>query len=176
MKVYAGILVRALMIAAAASAVGLGYNFVSGRSLPLVYTPPKLAVLSGVRVPLVDEREAHRFLSDEGTVFVDTRLEKDYSKSRIKGAVFLQPDDKEDRFPVVQPLLPEDARLVLYCYGPECPMAEEIALFLAQLGYKNMMIMIAGFRAWEKAGYPIEKSTAEGRSDEGPHGSRNTGD
>jgi rhodanese-related sulfurtransferase len=164
-----GILLRAILIAIGASAVGLGVNAVSGRMLPWVYVPPKHVVLSGVMVPLINEKEARRFLVDTGTVFVDTRLEKDYAKSHIRGAVFLQPADKEERFPAVQPFLPEYARLVLYCYGPECPMAEEVALFLAQLGYKDMMIMTAGFRNWDKAGYPIENGSRSGRtSDEEP--------
>jgi rhodanese-related sulfurtransferase len=37
--------------------------------------------------------------------------------------------------------MPEDSRLILYCYGPQCDMAEEVAKFLVQLGYKKMMIM-----------------------------------
>jgi rhodanese-related sulfurtransferase len=36
-------------------------------------------------------------------------------------------------------------------------MAEEVARFLAQLGYRKMTIMSAGYRAWEEAGYPVEK-------------------
>lgn len=149
------------MIAVAASVLGLAYNLAVSRALPLVYVPPSQVELSGVMAPLIDEREAKRFINDPDTIYIDTRLEKDYVKSRIKGAVFLQPEGKEERFPQVQPLIPEDARLVLYCYGPECSMAEEVGLFLAQLGYGKMMIMTAGFRAWEKAGYPVEKTSVD---------------
>ncbi len=147
---------KALLIVAVASAIGLAKNHLAQQPLPIVYTPPGHVVLSGVMVPLIDEREARRYLGDPTTVFVDARLEKDYSASHVKGAVFLEPGSKEDRYPLVQPLLPQDARLILYCYGPQCPMAEEVAAFLAQLGYKNMMIMSAGFKAWRQQGYPIE--------------------
>lgn len=149
------------MIAVVASVLGLAYNLAVSRALPLVYVPPVRVELSGVMAPLIDEREARRFINDPETVYIDTRLEKDFAKSRIRGAVFLQPEGKEERFPEVQPLIPEDARLILYCYGPECPMAEEVGLFLAQLGYRRMMIMNAGFRAWEKAGYPVDKASVD---------------
>jgi rhodanese-related sulfurtransferase len=176
MKLCVSTLVRALLIVIAASAVGMGLNTVSGRALPWIYVPPKQVMLSGVTVPLINEKEARRFLVDTDTVFVDTRLEKDFAKSHIKGAVFLQPSDKEERFPEVQPLLPEYARLVLYCYGPECPMAEEVASFLAQLGYNNMMIMTAGFRGWEKAGYPIALGPRSGQGTDQKAGSKSPGD
>uniref|UniRef100_A0A7C4AQK5 Rhodanese-like domain-containing protein n=1 Tax=Desulfomonile tiedjei TaxID=2358 RepID=A0A7C4AQK5_9BACT len=157
MRNVLSVCLKALLIAVAASAIGLAKNHLSHQPLPIVYTPPGHVVLSGVVVPFINEREARRYLGDPGTIFVDARLEKDYSASHVKGAVFLEPGSKEDRFPLVQPLLPEDARLILYCYGPECPMAEEVAAFLAQLGYKHMMIMTAGFKAWQKQGYPVEK-------------------
>lgn len=172
MKLCLGTALRSLLIVVVASAVGLGLNTVPGRALPWIYVPPKQVTLSGVNVPLIDEKEARRFLVDADTVFVDTRLEKDYAKSHIKDAVFLQPSDKEERFPGVQPFLPEHARLVLYCYGPECPMAEEVGSFLAQLGYKNMMIMTAGFKAWEKAGYPIALGPRSGEESSRNDGSK----
>ncbi len=157
MRNFISLSLKALIIAIVASAIGIASNRMSQKPLPLVYTPPGHVVLSGVVVPFIDEREARRYLGSANTVFIDARLEKDYARSHIKGAVFLEPGNKEDRFPLVEPLLPQDARLILYCYGPECPMAEEVADFLSQLGYKNMMIMVTGFKAWEAQGYPVDK-------------------
>ncbi len=144
------------LILVCASLVGLGVNLISSISLPWEYVPTKEIEVHGVKVPLIDEQAAFKLFGSEGTVFVDTRKKKDYSERHVKGAVFLPPEDKEELFPTVQPFLPEDARVILYCYGPECDMAEQVANFLAQLGYTNMMIMSAGFRPWEKAGHPVE--------------------
>ena len=156
MKEYTLILFRAVIILGCASLVGLGVNLIRPKPLPWTYVPPKELDVQGVKIPLIDDKAAHRFFGAEGTVFLDTRKKEDYSESHVQGAIFLGPDEKEELFPSVQPLLPEDARIILYCYGPECDMAEQVADFLAQLGYRNMMIMTSGFRAWEKAGYPIE--------------------
>ncbi|MBI4966303.1 MAG: rhodanese-like domain-containing protein [Desulfomonile tiedjei] len=159
MKKSLGIFFRALLIAVAASLIGLGLNHVSSKPVPWIYAPPNEIEISGLKVPLIDEKEARKLMDKEGTIFVDTRHKDDYDKKRVKGAIFLPQDDKEERFVLVQPLLPEDARLIFYCYGPQCDMAEEVARFLSQLGYKQMMIMTAGFRAWDQAGYPIEGET-----------------
>jgi thiosulfate sulfurtransferase len=156
MKKSLGILLKALGIALVFSFVGLGLNSVSSKGIPLIYIPPEKLVLAGTDVPLINENEARKFLDQPGTTFVDTRKEEDYTEKHVKGAVFLSPDNIEERYPEMQPLLPEENRLILYCYGPECEMAEHVALFLAQLGYKNMMIMTVGFRGWEKAGLPVE--------------------
>jgi len=159
MKQLVGIFIRALGILVVFSLVGLGVNSVSSKGIPLVYVPPVKLVLAGVDVPLINETEAGGFLDNPDTTFVDTRKEEDYRERHVRGAVFLSPDNVEEKFPEVQVLIPEENRLILYCYGPECDMAERVALFLAQLGYKKMMIMTVGFRGWEKAGLPVEISS-----------------
>jgi rhodanese-related sulfurtransferase len=150
--------VRALVILVASSSIGIALNAASSRPLPWIHAVAKELDLQGVKVPLIDEKQARQFFGNAETVFVDTRKEDDYAKGHVKGAVLFPSHEKEERFAVVQPLLPEEARLILYCYGPQCEMAEELAHFLAQLGYKNVMIMSPGYSAWEKAGYPTGKS------------------
>lgn len=154
-------IVRALVVALVFSSIGVMVNAVAQKKLSWIYVPPKEIVVASVKVPLIDEREARRFLHVAETVFVDTREEKDYCKDHVKGSVFMSPDGMEERFLSVQYLLPDEGRLILYCYRPGCHMAEEVAEFLAQRGYQHMMIMSAGFAAWEKAGYPVERSGGE---------------
>ncbi|MEW6349572.1 MAG: rhodanese-like domain-containing protein [Thermodesulfobacteriota bacterium] len=161
MKGFLGIVIRAVLVALGAAAMGLGVNLISSRSIPYVYVPPTVLEFMGVKVPLIDEKQAYKWLDDQQTVFVDTREDREFAEGRVKGAVKLPAEQKEELFPAVEPLLPEQSRLILYCHGPDCKMAEKVAEFLAQLGYKNMMIMEAGFPAWEKAGYPVE-------NDDGP--------
>jgi rhodanese-related sulfurtransferase len=156
MKPLLAAILRALLIMILWAAIGLGVNAVRPTSLPWIYVPPEELLVEGVKVRLVDEKEAVRFLDDPETVFVDSRKEEDYRERHVKSAVFLPEEDVEERFITVQGLMPEESRIILYCYGPECDMAEKVAGFLAQNGYKNMMIMTAGFRAWERAGYPVE--------------------
>ncbi len=153
---FLSIVFRALLIVIFWAAFGFGVNAVRTTGLPWVYVPPEELLIGGVKVPLLDEKAAARFLNDPQAVFIDSRHEEDYRELHIKSALFLPDEGTEEHFLLVQGLMPEDSRVILYCYGPECDMAEKVAGFLAQNGYKNMMIMSAGFSAWEKAGYPVE--------------------
>lgn len=156
MKAFAGVVVRALSIAIVFASIGLVANRAADDRVPWVYSPPREVVLAGVTVQLIDEREAAKFLDDQGTVFVDSRGCPDYTKSHVKGAVCLPPDDVEQRFSAVEPLIPWESRVILYCYGPECDMAEKVGEFLARMGYRNLLIMSSGFPAWLKAKYPVD--------------------
>jgi len=156
MKKVGMIICRAFLILIFWAAIGLAVNSVRNTGLPWIYVPPEELSIADVKVRLVDEKEAARFLNDPDTIFVDTRNEADYRKRHLKSALFLPEENVEERFLTVQALMPEDSRYILYCYGPDCDMAEKVAEFLVKNGYKNMMIMAAGFSAWEKAGYPVE--------------------
>jgi rhodanese-related sulfurtransferase len=156
MRAFGTLLLKALLIAVCFGAAGVICNMGSDQPVPWVYEPRKEMDLAGVRVQLIDEKQAARYLGDGTTVFVDSRNCSDYAKSHVKGAICLPPDDVEARFPAIEPLMPAESRLILYCYGPECDMAERVGVFLVQMGYKDMMIMSSGFAAWEKAKLPVD--------------------
>ena len=161
MKAYLALMCRCLIISLFFASIGLLSNLATGKPLPWVYARPMEVVLAGVKVELITEREALKFLDNPGTVFIDSRKCSDYSKSHVRGAICLPPDDMEQRFPSVETLIPRDYRVILYCYGPKCDMAEKVGTFLGEMGYKNMMIMSSGFPAWDKAKYPVEDSTSK---------------
>jgi rhodanese-related sulfurtransferase len=159
-----GLIIRCVVIVVVFGSVGLATNMLSSKSLPLIYEPSSHIEVSGVRIPLVNEHVAHDYFGDPTTSFVDTRQADDYSEGHVKGSVFLTPDNVVEAFPDVQPLLPQENRIVLYCYGPECDMAEQVAKFMIDLGYRNLVIMSSGFRPWEAAGYPVEGPRSKERS------------
>jgi rhodanese-related sulfurtransferase len=162
MKKLTQLFTRAIIIALTFTAIGVLANVAADDPVLWVYEPPKEIALDGVKISLIDEKEAMRFLDNPETVFVDSRNFKDYARSHVKGAVCLPPDDVEQRFPTVEPMIPIENRVILYCHGPECDMAEKVAVFLSQMGYGKLMIMNSGFPAWEKAKYPVEGATENG--------------
>jgi rhodanese-related sulfurtransferase len=149
---------KALMMGCLAGGVAILAGFSLRESDPWVYAASREIVLAGVKIPLIDTRRARNYFGDGITVFVDARRADDYEAGHVKGALFLPPHQLEQRFPSVEPRLPRSHRLIVYCYSPKCDMAERVALFLAQIGYRKLMIMESGYSAWERAGYPIEDS------------------
>ena len=155
MKKCAGIVLRAAIIVIVASCIGLAVNFISPRGIPWVYTPPKEVVGGESAIPILDENKAREFLDDGETIFLDTRHDEDFAEGHVKGALSLPEPEMQNRFMEIQPLLPQESHVIVYCGGPECEMADKVALFLVQLGYKKVEVMKAGFSSWKKAGYPV---------------------
>lgn len=158
MKSVLSVLLRAAIIAVICCCIGLGSNFVRGKQIPWLYIPPNEISISGHKIPFCTADEAKKWLDDPQTVFIDNRHEKDYAAGHVRGAILLSPENKEQRFPGVEPLIPQGSRLILYCYGPDCDMAETVAAFLIDLGYFDLMIMTDGYPGWEQKGLPIQKS------------------
>ncbi|MDD3472060.1 MAG: rhodanese-like domain-containing protein [Syntrophaceae bacterium] len=150
--------ISSLAILIILSFLGLAVNYVSPRGISLVYSPPPEIQINGISVPLIDEKQALNHLNDPGWVFIDTRHKEHYDLAHVSGAIFLSPEEIQDRFIEVQPFINEDSSLILYCYGPDCDMAEKVVAFLSQMGFTKFMIMISGFPAWQSAGYPVESS------------------
>ncbi len=137
--------------------IGVGSNLIRARPIHWLYVPPTEITILNHKIPLVSSKEAIKWLDDPLVVFVDTRDDKDYLKGHVRGAVSLSSDDKEQKFPGIEPLMPQGSKLILYCYGPDCDMAEHIASFLIDFGYSDIMIMNDGFPGWEQNGFPTQK-------------------
>ncbi|MCX5874327.1 MAG: rhodanese-like domain-containing protein [Deltaproteobacteria bacterium] len=158
MNTIFSIFLRAAIIALICFCIGSGSNFIRAWQLPWLYIPPNEITISGHKIPFCTADEAEKWLDDPQTVFIDTRHEKDYAAGHVRGAIFLSPENKEQRFPGIEPLVPQGSKLILYCYGPDCDMAETVAAFLIDLGHSHLMIMSDGYPGWEQKGLPIEQS------------------
>jgi len=165
LKLFVAVIVRAALIALAFSIVGLGANLIPSRHIPWFYSPAQEIIVSGQKLSIISAEDASKLINDPLNIFIDTREEKDYMKGHVAGAFSLPPEEKEIRFPSVEPMITNEARLIVYCYGPECDMAEKVAAFLIDLGYPNLAIMHEGYIEWEKKGFPVERSGRRNRSD-----------
>jgi rhodanese-related sulfurtransferase len=156
MKVMYSAVLLALVIAGVWCAGGVCVLSIPAKPSAWIYESPESLNLEGVKVQLIDEKLARALLGSSDTVFLDSRKLQDYAKSHVKGSIFLSADELPLRFVTSGSLPAQVSRIVVYCCGPECDMAERTAGVLIRMGYKNLTIMKAGFVAWEKAGYPVE--------------------
>jgi rhodanese-related sulfurtransferase len=86
--------------------------------------------------------------------FLDIREDHEYHVDHAKGAAHLGRGiierDIEARVPG------KEETIVLYCGGGfRSALAAES---LQQMGYRNVLSMDGGIRAWREAGYPLERS------------------
>jgi thiosulfate/3-mercaptopyruvate sulfurtransferase len=99
-------------------------------------------------------------------LIVDTMpFEASYKKQHIKGAVQIEfpipemttlDDKKKAEFEKL--LGPNKDRLIVfYCGFVKCTRSHNAAMWAKKLGYKNVYRLPGGIKAWDEAGYPIEK-------------------
>ena len=96
--------------------------------------------------------EAKALLDKGGFTFFDVRTETEFKKGHIPGAVNLPRGKLE--FRIDKEIPDKNALIVVYCKtGSRSSLA---TYTLAQMGYKNVKNMDGGWKAWTKAGHPVE--------------------
>lgn len=85
--------------------------------------------------------------------FIDVREDGEFAVDRAAGAHHIGRGVLERD---IETLIPDpDAPIVLYCGGGfRSALAADN---LQKMGYRNVMSMDGGIRAWREAGYPMEK-------------------
>jgi rhodanese-related sulfurtransferase len=100
--------------------------------------PPNVLSLGEVRT-LMDGKEA--------VYIYDANERESYLEGHIPGARWVQYEA------VTAAELPpaKDAKLIFYCYNPQCGASEQAAAHAAALGYRNVWRMPEGIQGWRAA-------------------------
>jgi rhodanese-related sulfurtransferase len=115
----------------------------------------KLVGESKKRVRQCDIREVRRRLdARENLVLVDCREESEFGAGHLPGAIHLGKGVIERD---IEHVLPDpDTPIVLYCGGGY--RSALAADSIQKMGYRNVVSMDGGWRAWVEAGYEIDES------------------
>jgi rhodanese-related sulfurtransferase len=99
--------------------------------------------------------DAYRSMVEAGEahLLIDVREESEWAAGHAAGAVHMGKGIIERD---IERLVPEkDAKLVLYCGGGfRSALAGDN---LQKMGYRNVLSLAGGWRAWNEAGMPVEK-------------------
>jgi len=100
----------------------------------------------------VSVSEAKDLLDKGGYIFLDCRTRKEFKMGHIPGAMNIPRGLLE--FKISKKIPDKNAKIAMYCKsgGRGCLAT----CTLCRMGYKNVKNMAGGWKAWEKAGYPIE--------------------
>jgi rhodanese-related sulfurtransferase len=99
-------------------------------------------------------------------LIVDTMpFEASYKKQHVPGAVQMEfpiPEmtklDDQTKAALEKLLGPDKNRLIVfYCGFVKCTRSHNGAMWAVKLGYKNVYRHPGGIKAWDEAGYPVEK-------------------
>ena len=103
---------------------------------------------------VIDLAQAEQqFLKDE-VLFLDARPANQYAEGHIQGALSLPWQDVHRYFDTVIEHLEEGKIIITYCDGEHCELSHELALFLKDMGFENVRVLINGWTLWREAGLP----------------------
>jgi len=119
------------------------------------HTPGFVAIVEDARTRVAEiDITAYAALVEAGSpnILIDVREESEWTAGHAAGAIQLGKGiierDIESRLP------DRDANLILYCGGGYRSLLAGDAI--QKMGYKNVLSLAGGWRAWKESGLPIE--------------------
>jgi len=145
------------VIVLAAVAVALISNHYRSSPLPLVgdWSQDARMISPSGRQMAISLDEAKTLHQSRGAVFMDARPLAEFAQGHIQGAISLPWSEAEQRAMDVTADLASDAAIVTYCDGDTCDLSRDLALFLENLGFSNVRVLVNGWALWRDAGLPV---------------------
>ena len=105
-------------------------------------------------IPRVTLKDAFTAFQDGSAVFIDVRDADSYTNSHIPGAQSVPLAQLQEQ--LIK--LGTETWIITYCTWPAEESSARAARILLDNGFKKVTPILGGYRAWEKAGYPVETS------------------
>jgi rhodanese-related sulfurtransferase len=147
------------VIAAIAAVIALSVNFLRSDGIPLLAdwsTEARLKAPSGEGLSIPLEEAVSLFESNKA-VFIDARSEEDFHRGHIQGAHSLPWQQVEQKMTEVLPMIPPDAVVITYCDGDTCNLSKDLALFLMDMGFEHVKVLVNGWTVWQENRLPVDK-------------------
>ena len=103
-------------------------------------------------ITTISVADAKALLDKGDAIFLDVRTQKEYKSGHIPGAMNMSRGLLE--FKISKKITDKNAVVAVYCKsgGRSCLASDT----LVKMGYKNIKNIDGGWKAWTKAGYPVE--------------------
>ena len=145
-----------------ASLLAISINYLRNDGLQLFGGGPsedRLMDPSGKRLD-ISLSEAKKLFLQRSVVFIDARPQDDYEKGHIKGALGLPWKEVDRNFMQVTEDISPDTPIITYCDGEICELSHNLAIFLLDMGFRNVKILVNGWALWKEEGLPIESGSS----------------
>jgi rhodanese-related sulfurtransferase len=141
------------LILLAAVVFGLGRNYFSNKPLLLFKARVKaIHTVLPVEVGEADAELVRQMIGDPGVVLLDARPPELYRLGFIPGAVNLPVAMFAEALPPLALQLRAARLLIVYCGGPKCNDAADLAAKLYEKGFKDLLIYRGGMGDWQRKG------------------------
>ena len=137
---------------------GLAVNLARTDSIPFVQdwsAESRLAEDEGNSLSITLS-EAETLFKENKAIFLDARGKDLFDEGHIKGAKSLPWHEVDDYFPEVIKDMDRESLVITYCDGESCNLSHDLALFLKNMGFTHVKVLVNGWTVWEENNLPIE--------------------
>lgn len=100
--------------------------------------------------------EAAGLFERQAALFLDARPQSQYAEGHIQGALSLPWQEADRHFMELADRLEGASTIITYCDGEHCDLSHELALFLKEMGFENVRVLVNGWTVWQQADLPTE--------------------
>lgn len=98
--------------------------------------------------------DASSLFKRHAALFVDARPQGQYADGNIRGALSLTWQEADRYYMQLAARLEGTATIITYCDGESCDLSRELAVFLKEMGFENVRVLVSGWTVWQQAGLP----------------------
>lgn len=141
-------------------AAGLAVNLARTDSIPFVQdwsAESRLSEDDGDSLS-ISLTEAEALFRGNRAVFLDARSRDLFDEGHIKGSRSLPWHGVDDYFQKALQGMDREALVITYCDGESCNLSHDLALFLKNMGFSDVKVLINGWTVWVEKNLPIETS------------------
>jgi rhodanese-related sulfurtransferase len=132
--------------------IGVIFIFNAPGALAKDMTKKDLVKEAKSKITEISPAEAKAQLDKGGAIFLDCREPSEYKAGHIPGALNIPRGLLE--FKIAKKIPDKNSRILMYCKtGGRASLA---TCSIDRMGYKNVVSISGGWKAWKKAGYPTE--------------------
>ena len=140
------------MMSIVALVISAAFAFHAPLALAKDMTAKDLVAEAQKKITTISVSEAKAQLDKGGVVFLDCREPKEYKSGHVPGAINIPRGLLE--FQIGSKITDKNALVIMYCKsGGRASLG---CCSIDKMGYKNVKNMGGGWKAWVKAGYPVE--------------------
>ena len=107
-------------------------------------------------VTIVSVEDVQKIIGEGGWLVFDARLLKEYDAGHLPGALSFPYAHRDEAFQEWASILNSEQKVLVYCSGKLCDDGLHLAVFLRDMGIKDVALFVDGLDGWKKAGLAVE--------------------
>jgi hypothetical protein len=107
-------------------------------------------------VAIVSVEDVQKIIGEGGWVIFDARLLKEYDAGHLPSALSFPYAQRDEAFKEWASILNSEQKVLVYCSSKLCDDGLHLAVFLRDMGIKQVDLFVDGLDGWKKAGLLVE--------------------